>query len=631
MTFNNNYILQLFDLVKKLVILLLIYTFCRILFYAFNASYFQEASFSQLFKIFFFGIRFDYGAIIQYNILFILLYLLPFQFAQNKIYRKTLFILFWIVNSLLLLTNFIDIEYFKYTNKRLTADIFKYAALSNDVATLIPQFLNDFWYIPLLWIFTVVSGIWFTMTKKPPLKIQGKYLITNIVVMLIVIGVLLTAARGLGMKPIRIISAAKYASSQDIPLLLNTPFSILHTFQENSNIKKNYFPDNSYKKIFSPLRQYPAIQKRDDNVVILILESFSHEFIGTLSGNKSYTPFLDSLLNESLTFENGFANCRKSIDGIPAVLAGLPSLTNTSYISSHYAGNRLEALPYILGKHGYSTAFFHGGRNGTMGFDEFSKIAGIKKYFGLNEYKGPEAFDGSWGIFDDEFLQYSVSEMNNLKEPFFSTIFTLSSHHPYRVPEKYDAQISKDEEPQLRSIRYTDIALRHFFDVAKKQAWFNKTLFVIVADHTAKVVNQKYNNPVGTFRIPIAFYKNKSSLKGRKTEIVQQTDIMPSVLHYLGIEDPFLSYGTSVYSTNHNPFAINYINGIYYYIEKKYIMSFDGESVLSLYNYSLDKKLNENIANIKTDTLKVIENNLKATIQDYQERLEKNKLFYILK
>ncbi len=626
MNLKSPYILQVYSVLKKIAVLLLLYSVSRILFYAFNASYFAETSLPGLLKIFLFGIRFDFAAVVQFNMVFIVLYLLPFSFVNHKIYRKSLFTLFWIVNAFLLLLNFGDIEYFKYTSKRTTADIFRYAFISDDVATLIPQFLKDFWYIPLMWIAAVVSGIWLTRSRNPQ---PFRFHYSNIFIMIFVTGVLFAGARGIGVKPVRIISAARYASSQEIPLLINTPFSVLHTIQETNNVARNYFPEGRYQQIFSPLQHYPALQKRNDNVVILILESFSHEFIGTLSGKKSYTPFLDSLLNESLVFENGFANCRKSIEAIPAILAGLPSLTNNSYISSHYAGNRLKALPYILGKHGYSTAFFHGGRNGTMSFDEFAKVAGFKYYFGMKEYKGPEAFDQNWGIFDNEFLQYTVKQTNQLTNPFFETIFTLSSHHPYTIPKEFDHLIPADELPQLRAIRYADMALRNYFTEAAKQPWFRNTLFVLVADHTAKVVDPEYNNPVGTFRIPVAFYHaGNSSFNGRRKDIAQQIDIMPSVIDYLGIEDKFLAYGSSVFRTNREPFAINFLNNLFYYFKDGYILTFDGETSNSLFHYTDDRHLKNNILTQKADTIKLMENKLKATIQDYMVRLEGNKLSF---
>lgn len=258
-----------------------------------------------------------------------------------------------------------------------------------------------------------------------------------------------------------------------------------------------------------------------------------------------------------------------------------------------------------------------------MSFDEFSKVAGIDHYFGMNEYKGPEAFDNNWGIYDNEFLQYSVTELNKIQPPFFAGIYTLSSHHPYSVPEMYNSQIPEDELPQLRAIRYSDIALRNFFNSARKQNWFRNTLFVVVADHTAKVIDKEYNNPVGMFRIPIAFYHPADDiLKGRRSDITQQTDIMPSIIHYLGIEEKFLSYGNSVFCNKRKPFAINYINNLYYYFSDNFMLTFDGEMTRDLFKFNKNKLVKSH----HKDTLKILEQKLKATIQDYQVRLKNNSL-----
>jgi len=627
---NHRYLFQIIALLKKLGIVLLLFSISRFIFYVFNSSYFAGSTGWEIIKVFFFGIRFDYAAIIQYNLLFIVLYLLPFAFSQTKIYQRSLLIAFWFINGLLLLSNFVDIEYFKYSSKRSNFSIFKFISMSDDVATLLPQFFRDFWYILVLWAVVVFSGV--RLTYKLNLSKYDftiKNYLLNGLIMVLMTGLLFMTARGFAMKPIRVISAARYTKSQNIPLLLNTPFTILHTIKERELTKREYFSPDTCKKIFSPIRQYPKSSETRENVMIIILESFSHEFIGALSGKKTYTPFLDSLLNESLLFENGFANCRQSIEGIPAVLASLPSITDNTYISSHFAGNRLIALPGILQNHGYSTAFFHGGRNGTMGFDEFSKVAGIKNYFGMNEYNGPEASDGSWGVFDEEFLQYVALKNNDLKTPFLSTVFTLSSHHPYKVPSKYDKIIPANEEPQLRSIRYSDYALREFFKLARQQNWFNNTLFVIVADHTAKVIDQEYNNPVGMYRIPIAFYHPENdTLKGRRQDIAQQTDIMPSLIQYLGIKDTFLAYGNSVFALNREPYSISYLGGIYYFFKDSYLLSFDGDKCLGLFKYPIDKQLKNNLLEFEPVIMNKLERQLKAIIQDYQTRLEGNKLFY---
>ena len=125
---------------------------------------------------------------------------------------------------------------------------------------------------------------------------------------------------------------------------------------------------------------------------------------GRENTQRGQTPFLDSLIEKSLFFENGFANGKLSIDAVPSTLSSIPSLMNNSLITSSYAINEVYALPKILKDNGYQTSFFHGAFNGSQNFDQYCKVAGFDAYYGKNEYEGPEAFDGRWGIFDEEFL-----------------------------------------------------------------------------------------------------------------------------------------------------------------------------------------------------------------------------------
>ena len=140
-----------------------------------------------------------------------------------------------------------------------------------------------------------------------------------------------------------------------------------------------------------------------NNVVIIIMESLSKEFVGFYN-NHNLTPFLDSLAGHSFIFNNAFSNGLRSIEALPAITASIPTLSNTPFISSVYAQNTFNALPYLLKKNGYSTSFFHGGTRGTMGFYGFAKKAGFQNYYGLEEYGNMDDYDGTWGIYDHSFL-----------------------------------------------------------------------------------------------------------------------------------------------------------------------------------------------------------------------------------
>ena len=628
----NLYFRQIGNLLYKLFILLALYFVSRPLFYFINLQAFSFDSMGDLIKIFFFGTRFDFTVVIYYNLLFILLYLLPFNFVHHKYYRRVWNILFYTGNFFLLLFNFIDCEYFKYTGKRTTADIFSYILLSDDVKVLIPQFLKDFWYLAICFAVVVFGGV-YLMNKRPFQHIDNyKFHVKSGTLAglsgILLIGILFIGARGTGLKPVNIITASRYTTSQNIPLIQNTPLTILLTV-DNPNVKPvSYFDQKEVPKIYTPEHNNVATkQRRFDNVIIILLESFSKEFIGALNGGKGYTPCFDSIIHQGLVFENAFANGKRSIEAVPAIFAGLPAFTDESYISSRFCNNQLVTLPDILDQEGYHTSFFHGGRNGTMGFDEFCHIAGIQHYYGLNEYKGPPAFDGTWGIYDEEFLQYYAKELDKMPQPFFSTVFTLSSHHPYRIPEKYKDRFTNSPNELIRSVRYSDFALGKFFQTISKEPWYKHTLFIFSADHTAKEQSLLYGTRAGIFRIPIVyFHPGDTTIHGVSARVTQQTDIMPSVLDYLGIQKPFLAFGSSIFSEKTNGYATNYLGGIYQYFQGNYMLMFNGEKNLGLYELTKDKMLRNNLLKDSANLANQLDVKLKAIIQQYNYRLLNNKM-----
>jgi len=288
-----------------------------------------------------------------------------------------------------------------------------------------------------------------------------------------------------------------------------------------------------------------------DNIVIIIMESVSAEFLGYKNEEPGYMPFLDSLAKQSLFFENSFTNGKNSVHAVPSIFLGFPSFLNTPFMTSIYQNRPLNGLGTILKKHGYETAFFHGGMNGTMFFDGSSRIAGLDKFFGLNEFpSGRKHFDGVWGIPDHMYFSYFCDELGKLKAPFVAGLFTLSSHFPYTIPPQYQNRFPKGKLAIHESIGYLDESLRLFFEKAKTMPWYDSTLFVLVADHPQKHTTKKYSSYLGVNRIPHMYFHPKiSKWTGIDTKkIVQQTDIFASVLDFVGIpEKNVLFFSHSVF------------------------------------------------------------------------------------
>ncbi len=355
-------------------------------------------------------------------------------------------------------------------------------------------------------------------------------------------------------------------------------------------------------------------------MVIIILESFGDENI-----HLGYTPFLDSLITKSYYFKNGFANGKVSIDAVPSTMSSIPSLMNTPMISSGYSLNEVYGLPKILKKQGYATSFFHGAFNGSQNFDQYCKVAGFDQYYGKNEYPKEGSFDGTWGIYDEEFLQFFCDKVNTFQSPFFASIFTISSHIPYTIPERYQGKFPKGTTEIHESIGYTDNALRLFFEKAKKQDWYKNTLFVFTADHTSSSGKGKYTTNVGKFRIPIFFFDpSKPEFKGIVEKNFQQIDILPSVLDYLNIKDTIVTYGKSYRSDK--DFVVTYVDNVYNYIHQDYYLAFDGTKSIGLFNFKNDPLFKNNLLDKAPEIRANMERFIKAYIQSFNERVNDNQL-----
>lgn len=557
----------------------------------------------------------------------------------NKVYQNILKYIFFITNGIALAMNGMDFVYYRFVEKRATADVFKTFENETNLFKLFFRFLFDYWPATiltlLLWFLMVFLYNKVKTTRPVPVSKLG-YHIINIMMIPIVIALVIGAARG-GYKhstrPITISNAARYvATPRDVAIVLNTPFSFLRTFDKKPLVRYEFFDNETLKKLYNP-HYIPAPTKpfTYDNVVIIILESFAREYIGALNHDleggtyTGYTPFIDSLINVSLTFDVSIANGKKSIDAMPSILASVPSL-ETPYTISHYANNMINGFPELLKKKGYYSAFFHGAPNGSMGFDSFAKVAGFDDYFGLNEYPDKSDFDGIWGVWDEPFFQFFAGKLNSFKQPFFASIFSVSSHHPFKVPEKYTGKFKKGPAPIVEVVGYTDFALRELFDTISLSPWFKNTIFIITADHTNESIHPEFQNNFGAYSVPIIFFKPGSDLKGIKKRISQQIDIMPTILSYLNYDQEYIAFGNNLLDDSYESFAYNTAGSTYHLYMKDHILEMIDNKPVGLFNYKKDIFLEKNLLDKEPELQLQMEDKLKAIIQTYNSRLIDNNM-----
>jgi phosphoglycerol transferase MdoB-like AlkP superfamily enzyme len=595
----SNYLRQILLLVKRLSVVYLVYFLCRLLFFAANKGYFPSVTTLQFVEDCIFGMRFDSFSIVIANALFILLSLLPFQFFYNKGYQKLLLWIFMVCNTIFMAFNCVDIGYYPFIKKRTTSEIFNQMGGQTDVIKLLPRFLVDFWWIFLsfvLFVFlikTLYRRFAVPTVETPEKKTASEWTFV-VLIFLLSAGIAVLGVRGGFQRiPLDLVNAGSMTRPAEVPIVLNTPFSIIKSFNQKSLPDYDFYSASELVKVYSPLHHFKDSTFRKLNVVVLILESFSKEYT-RLSGRKSVTPFLDSLMNEGLVCTNGFSNGTKSIEGIPAILSGLPSLMSNPFINSMYANNDQTSFAWLLGREGYTTAFFHGGINGTMNFDDWAALAGYGKYYGRNEYDNDKDFDNYWGIWDEPFLQFAGKRMDQMKEPFHTAIFSLSSHHPYFIPDKYKGKFPVTNLENSESIGYADHSVRMFFELVKKSPWYTNTLFVLVADHAGISEDPFYSNLVGNACIPIVFYRPGRALRGEHKRVFSQIDILPSVLQQLGYNKPFFAFGRSYLEERHgNDYFFN--GSTHYLYGDSTVYFFDMPDIRQAYNYRRDSLLYDNI------------------------------------
>lgn len=611
------------QLVLRLGLAFLTFSIARLLFYLFNYSDFPDIDLS----VFFYGLRFDWVAISYLFLPFIFLHIVPVPNITVSWRKKILRVLFHIGNSVGLFLNFVDVIYYNFIFKRSTFDLFN--SIGSDGGRLLPTFIRDFWYmIPIFAVVVFGIDVLYKKTVCDEEKLKHSW-ITQSVAFVFFVAITITGARGgVQLKPLNIADGGKYTDAQNIPVLFNTPFTLLLSVQINTQEQLKYFDRSKAEQLYSPIQKIEGVGGYEGkNIVFIILESFGSEYIGFYNSNKGYTPFLDSLLDESYVFLNNRSNGLKSIEALPAMFAGIPNIHRTPYILSLNSTNQLYAFPHRLKELGYNTSFYHGGENGTMGFDAFCSLAGVDAYYGINEYPFPEKhYDGNWGIFDEPYLQYYAKELSTKQEPFFSSVFTLSSHHPYTIPDQYENMFEGGEKKVLETIEYTDFALKRFFKTIESESWFKNTLFVITADHPAQPIETYYIKANGKYQVPLAFYDPTGELKGVDERNSKHSDIPSTIMSLLGDTISFVNFGHDLFSEDPS-LCINYRNNNYNFRMDSLLVQFDGEFVTGVFAET-DSLLINNLKDsvYLKERIQNIELKGKAYLQQYSRRIKNNQL-----
>jgi phosphoglycerol transferase MdoB-like AlkP superfamily enzyme len=596
-------------LVYRLLASLLALSISRWLLYLFNLQFFHQTSPGEALFLFFYGMRFDLSVTVVINLPLILYYCFPSRTIFNRFPQQVSDFIYVVTNAIAILLNFIDIVTFHFFGRHLSIEFLRLLRTSDEISWgTVGQVLFDHWYLLVIYIlFVVVINVVAAHTKlrEDENHIVKRWHLRQVVSLLLMLGLSLFAWRNeLKTGQIDMEMTLRYTSPQNVPILLNTPFCILSSREKPVEPRHEFaeYSEDFIHTDLTPNRFLVADSLVTDtlpsNVVVIILKGIGQEMIGYYNPEHRFnlTPFMDSLLAQSLSFD-GRSNSRRSLEALPALLAGIPSLMDDDFINSEFAGNDFEAFAQHMQTHGYNTIFMHGGPNGVMGFDQFTRRAGFKNYFGRDEYGDDSDYDGRWGIYDGPFLQYATQALSRIHGPFATAIYMLSSRYPYKVPKDF----LFPEESYFwtgfeKTVYYTDCALRDFFHSASKLPWFDNTLFVITSDYSnGEHFQLEYSNFWGMYAIPVAFYWPGHIEAQRSEEIAQQIDLGPSILSALDINDTLFCFGRNLFCDSTQQTFISYFNLIYQYCDGTYLVQSDRQQPYGIYKPHLDPMLDDNL------------------------------------
>lgn len=586
-----------FLLLRRIAWLYVLLMLCRVVFYFYNAALIGPLAWGEIGALLRGALLFDTASICYADGVFILLSLLPLHLRERQWYRNLLFWYYVVVNALLVVVvGLSDAVYFHYTQKRFTADEIFFADNDNSLL-LVGKFLVENWWLALLgagFVWLLVKG--YGRRIRPENILHG-WLYYGVSTVIFGVGAALCIAGMRGgitrqTRPITLSNATLYTpESNKANLLLSNPFCILRTVSSSGNIHYvKYFTEDELPQYFTPVHEpteHAAVDLSGRNVLIFIMESMSAEHSALLhpelypaegGGPAGFTPFLDSLMRTGVLCRKMYANGTRSIQAMPSVLGSMPSF-RTPFVLMPQSLGESRQLPAILRDMGYSTTFFCGSERGSMGFGAYARSAGIDRLVSREDYEtrhGNDDFDGFWGIWDEKFLQFAGEELSETPEPFFATLFTLSSHHPFVVPEEYADSLPEGYTRIHKGVAYDDMAFRRFFERFGHEEWFRRTLFVFVADH---VSSEKYAPETtvypGNRHIIGFFHTPDGAWQGEIDGVVQQLDIMPTVLGLLGNKEPYFAFGRDLLNEPDRPvWSVSY-DGMFRAVTNDGIVQFE--------------------------------------------------------
>jgi phosphoglycerol transferase MdoB-like AlkP superfamily enzyme len=564
------------------VSMILLFSLFRLLFCIVYADAFAGLSFWDKAISFVYGLRFDISSISIFLGCFIII--LFFPFFKKQYFIKICVAMMCISMLTMLLALSVDFFYFPEVKRHMTEDLL---LAFRDKDFIIKYALRYYWWaLGLIFILTgfAIAKSFKSINKHynpKPTKLYKSVGVFIVVVLMIVLG----RRENFSGMPLNLIDAYNIPKkSENIQLILNGVFTQFYylkgTNDTKGTISNNYSTKQALKKAqqillsnneFFPeedkyplMRQIKIVKKRPKyNIIVILLESWTPKYIDSFNGNKGYgvTPNFDNIARNGVKFINAYSAGPRSQYGLIASLVGMQIVPGTAYYYGFDMMNKLTKMALAFNKMGYFTMYTQSCERNAIGMcnNTATNMLNFSESYGKEDFPRLMDYQSDNVGYDYDMLDFvskKAGQHHKKDQPFFIYSFTGTTHTPFNpTTNKFDKYPRTSvENKYLNSLYYADYSIGHLMDMAKKEGWFDDTIFIFMADHVCG------SFVTGTtkerFNIPFVIYAPKIFKPQKIDYVVSQADLIPTIYHLMGIEEPFTAVGTNMFDKDANHFAL---------------------------------------------------------------------------
>lgn len=553
---------------KHFLFFLLMFLFFRLAFYLVHINAFRDADSRDLMKaMLWHNLKLDLSVVCYLMFLPVLFLTLGFVAGTkwSLILHRIFFaiVLFWMI--VLALGNIII---YKEWGTLINARALMYATQPKEMLAsasnvmLVISF--SIWFIGAILLYRIYNRLFskLLMEKITPAAIK-------LLVPLASLPLLFIGARG-GLQQIPINESSAYFSAVPVVNLLSTNVywylghNVIQSRFSNENPFRFTNEPDAEKKVFNWLHlsegESPCIFDWKDstpNIVLIILESWSADLVEKLGGENNITPEFEKLSRDGLAFSNIYSSGFRTDQGVVSLLSGFPAQPNQSIIRSTEKTAKLPFLSRSFAKRGYHTSFYYGGEIAFASLNTYLLNGGFDKILDKNSFHD-STYSSKWGAQDEFVLQKHLEDLSSMKQPFFSTVLTLSSHEPFDIPVKSPFGTHTTPDLFRGAAWYTDRCLGNYFEKMRTQPFFQNTIFILAADHGHRLPKEHdYENP-GARRMTLMIYSPllKQQFRNQVIESIGgQHDLAATVLSQLGMDHKEYEWSNNLLNDSRKNFA----------------------------------------------------------------------------